>query len=1091
MGRPQATVVLPATFAVLGLAVVALIYWDYARERGTVIAATRAELGAILDLKISEIVTWRSERLAGARVLATDPFLVPALERWLAGRPRSGEAAQIEARLRSFRDEYAYWRLLVIGPGGRLRLQVGPDSDETGAAPEPVPDAHAAFAIGQGTMLRLHRAGAEIHLELTLSLRATSAGPPFAHLVMQSDPRRFLYPLIQRWPTASATGETLLVRRDGDEVVFLNDLRHQAGTALLLRLPVDRSELPAAQVVQGHEGPLEGVDYRGHAVLAVARSVPDSSWFLVSKLDRAEIEAPLTGAARRAGLLALALVALAGLALRAAWERQRRRTVGDLAESEERYRRLFESALEGVALHELVTDAEGRAVDYVFLDVNPSFERLTGLRRHEVVNRPVTQVLPGIERDPFIEAYGRVVSTGVGAHLELHATPLGRTFEISAFSTGERGFATVFSDVTARRAAEERLRLLGAAVEASANALMITDRKGAIVWANESFGRLTGWNPEDCRGKTPRILKSGRHDPAFYETLWRTILSGEVWQAEMTNRRRDGELYVEEQTISPVVDEGGEITHFIAVKIDVTEQQSITRRLQESEERYRVVTETASEGILMIDQDGRILFANRAAQAIFGYTRDELVGLDLIRLMPAALREGHRAGFRRYQETGVPALDWSHVEQRGLHKSGREFPIEMSFGEMQAEERRSFVGIVRDVTAHRQLEEQLRRSQTMEAVGQLASGVAHDFNNLLGVIGGYSELALSSLPAEAPARRRLDEIRKAGEKAAQLTRQLLTLGRGRPPAPEVLDVGHVVAGLEGMLRRVIPEDIRLVTALDAPDCRVLADRGQLEQVLLNLVVNARDAMPQGGRLVIETAVVELDEAYCRSHGVARGAYVMLAVSDTGMGMDAVTREHIFEPFFTTKEAGKGTGLGLATIYGIVKQHEGHVWVYSEPGEGATFKVYLPRAAEAARGAEAGPPPVVARGSGEAVLLVEDDAGLREVSRETLAALGYAVLEAADGAEAIERATRHPEPIRALVTDMVMPGMTGRVLAERLRALDPDLKVLYVSGYAGEVALGGGGLDVGTAFLEKPFTSGALARALGELLAPGPRPGSGE
>src|SRR5436309_13230732 len=384
--------------------------------------------------------------------------------------------------------------------------------------------------------------------------------------------------------------------------------------------------------------------------------------------------------------------------------------------------------------------------------------------------------------------------------------------------------------------------------------------------------------------------------------------------------------------------------------------------------------------------------------------------------------------------------------------------------------------------ALRQSEERLRQAQKMEAVGRLAGGVAHDFNNLLTVITSYSDLLLEDLGSDEPERYDDHQLRKAAEAAAALTRQLLAFSRQQVLQPRALDLKATVTGIEKLLKRLIGEDVRLTTFL-APDLGVVkADPGQIEQIIVNLAVNARDAMPTGGRLTIEAANVEMDEAYARGHAPARpGRYVMLALSDTGIGMDERTRARVFEPFFTTKDPGKGTGLGLATVYGIVKQSGGFVWVYSEPGHGTTFKVYLPRVDEPPEPAPAAPA-IAEPGRGtETVLVVEDAASVRMVTRQVLERYGYLVLEAPNGDTALHLEAKHPGRIHLLLTDVVMPGLSGRQLAEQLAQLRPDMKVLYASGYAADAIVHHGILESGIAYLQKPFTPETLARRVRQVL----------
>jgi len=424
-----------------------------------------------------------------------------------------------------------------------------------------------------------------------------------------------------------------------------------------------------------------------------------------------------------------------------------------------------------------------------------------------------------------------------------------------------------------------------------------------------------------------------------------------------------------------------------------------------------------------------------------------------------------------------------HGELVNRREDGSFYTVQMTISPVRNEEGQitHFIAVQEDITSRKKLEEQFRHAQKLEAVGRLAGGVAHDFNNLLQIINGYCELLIDELVRQDELRGHVQEIKNSVERAAGLTRQLLAFSRQQVLAAQVLDLNRAIVTLAKLLRRLIGEDIELVMVEGSGLARVKADPGQVEQVIMNLAVNARDAMPRGGRLTIETSNIEVDAAYAQSHyPMTPGSYVMLAVSDTGVGMDAGIQGHIFEPFFTTKEMGKGTGLGLATVYGIVKQSGGFIWVQSEVGKGTTFRIYFPFAQEEPS-ADAVMEQVVVAGGSETVLLVEDEEKVRSLMRRYLVARGYTILEARNGQEALVIAGHHKGAIQLLMTDVVMPSMGGRELAELLLPLHPGMKVLFVSGYTHDAIHHDGVMDSGATLLQKPFTAEVLAAKVREVL----------
>jgi PAS domain S-box-containing protein len=500
--------------------------------------------------------------------------------------------------------------------------------------------------------------------------------------------------------------------------------------------------------------------------------------------------------------------------------------------------------------------------------------------------------------------------------------------------------------------------------------------------------------------------------------------------------------------------------------------------LRESEQRYRRIVETTNEGVCIVDVHSVIRFANHRMAGLLGYGVDELLGKSIFDFVESASRSTLEKGL----DKGEGALP-GEIEIRFKRKDGTDLWMLVDSAPIldAAGRREGALAMSLDITSRKRLEDQLRQSQKMEAIGSLAGGVAHDFNNLLSVILSYTTLLLEGLKPGDPIAGELQEVRGAGERAAALTRQLLAFSRRQVLELRVLDLNQVLGGMEKMLKRLLAEDVELSLLTFHGLGKVRADAGQIEQIVMNLVVNARDAMPQGGKISIETGNAELDAAYAALHlGVKPGPYVVLAVTDSGMGMDAATQARIFEPFFTTKEVGKGTGLGLSTVFGIVQQSGGHIWVYSEPGKGTTFKIYLPRIDGEADTVRASSPPATLRGT-ETILLVEDEEAVRGVARSMLRRQGYNVLDAQNGGEAFLVSEKYAATIHLLITDVVMPRMSGRELAERLAPVRPEMKVLYLSGYTDKAIVHHGVLESGIAFLQKPITPDVFLRKVREVL----------
>jgi two-component system, cell cycle sensor histidine kinase and response regulator CckA len=746
-------------------------------------------------------------------------------------------------------------------------------------------------------------------------------------------------------------------------------------------------------------------------------------------------------------------------------------------------RLLFDESSNGIALHEIICDESGAPVDYRFLDINPAFEKMTGLRADVVIGRTAREVIPNLEWT-WIERYGRVALTGHSDEFESYNAAIGRHFLVKAYRPREGQFAVVFSDVTELR---ERTSFAETIISSSGEGIVVFDRDLRYVVFNPVIENLTGMDAADVLGRDPEDVFPWFRAMPLKDRLQRA-LAGEVTSGaefEVVSVRTGVRSRVL-VTYQPHRDLRGEIIGVVGSIRDITARHAAEQALRLSEEHFRAIFDNAGDAIAIYRPDGTIVEANRLLCERLGYSHEELLAMTVAQLdapESAALLKDRVA---QVMSGGTPQFEVIHVSSDGTR-----IPVEVVSRRIDFRGEPAVLTVQRDITDRKRaeaertaLEDQLRQAQKMEGIGRLAGGIAHDFNNLLTIIRGNATLAKAALPLGHESREDLEQIEQAADRAAALTRQLLAFARRTVLKPEAVDLAAVLKRLDPMLSRLLGEDVEIVTTTPSTPVMVMADPSQIEQVIVNLAVNARDAMPDGGKLTIQAAAVDHDEVAATSASpaarVREGRGATLTVTDTGMGMDDEVMLHLFEPFFTTKPPGKGTGLGLATVYGIVEQSGGTVWADSKPGSGTRMTVWLPLIEDQV--AVPAVSPVIAEthvGRTGTILVVEDDEGVCRFATQVLSRAGYTVVAAASGAAALETVGAIRPDV--LLTDVIMPTMNGREVANRMQARQPGLRVVFMSGYADSAIVKHGVLDEEIRYLPKPFSADALLDTIHEAL----------
>jgi PAS domain S-box-containing protein len=965
---PQASGVIPAlvffSLAVLFTGCAYLVFTRY-EENSRAVIASRME--AIAHLKARQIENWLVERHHDAQTLTDNPFLGVRIQRWLArGAPDDAGLMRIQELFNNLIKVYGYRGVYLFDQEGRVRVSAG---KARGFDPRQTALVRKAIDTNRIELDDIHweksAAGQQPDMGLISPFHPGGQGKAVngSAVYLDIDPARELYPLLQDWPTPSSSAESLIVRRDGNEMVFLNELRHLKGSALKLRFPVDEPHLPVAIALRSKAGLVEGNDYRGVPVVTYIGRVAGTPWLLVAKIDKSEAFAQVQSLLQLVSALALVFIMATGLLIFLWWRQQ-------------------QTHLQAAWYR---TELERRALAV----------RLDNLTRHanDIILLVDDQMNIVDANDRAFETYGH---------------------------DREKFLSLTLRDIRAPEAAHDLLEQ----------------------WQQAG-------TPEGARFETIHRRSDSRNFPV--EVSSRTIqIGGKDFKQSIIRDISDRKLAEEELRLSE-------------------------RNFRALSEQFHTLLDAMPDSIFLLDQDYRIIWANAAVTREFGGVPTGMQGTFCyacrnIRPEPCQDCPASRTFRSSQPDSGIITTR----DRRVLDL--RTVPLYTTDGRI-----RGVIEIARDITAHRQTEEQLHHAQKMEAIGTLAGGIAHDFNNLLTSIIGFGSLLQMKIADDDPLKSHVDHIMTAADRAAALTRSLLAYSRKESLELKLLDVNDIVATVERFLSRVIGEDIELTVIPADNPLTILGDRGEIEQVLMNLATNARDSMPGGGSLLIGVKNAEIDESFTSTHGYgSKGRFALITVSDTGSGMDEMVRERIFEPFFTTKELGRGTGLGLAIVYGIVTQHRGFINVTSEPGSGSTFRVYLPLA-EGVPGRELPAASLSARGGGETVLLVEDSAEIRQFLRGLLTGSGYRVLEAADGEEAVDMFRENRNTIDLLLLDVIMPRKNGKQAFDEIRTVKPSVKALFMSGYTADVITRKGIDTEGIELIAKPFTPGSLLERIREVL----------
>jgi PAS domain S-box-containing protein len=1075
------------------LALFAGSVWMYSLQREGWRSEIEKELTAIASLKAKQIADWRSAHLVEAEVLQRDAFLKTTIGAFLS-KPTAKDRQDLVDRLRLLADQHGYSEILVLDTTGqeRFRLHEGSPVHVDNLPPH----LRHAQETGQPVFIDLYSGAADwppnTSIIIPLPIETNSQDFPQGFLLLVSDASRFLFPLLQGWPTPSHTAETLLIRSEADHALILNEPRAQPGAALSLRVPLTDIDRVSVIAALGRQGYVQGTDYRGIEVVAVLVPIENTSWSLVAKIDFKEAFADWHTRAGLQWALQLSLLTLIVLSWLVFWQHLQGAHFKELHQCEianrsamEHQALLLRSIGEGV----IATDAHGQ-----INMMNTFAEQLTGWTSEAALGCPIDDVFvladsrTGEPMAPLVHEVLAAEKMTKRLNQCVLVAKDGRRFHVSesaapVMAEGGRmtGVVLVFRDGSESYRLREEIRqeryLLRLFVEQAPAAIAMLDRKMRYLAVSRRFLLDYGLGGQHILGQLHRDIFPNM--PERWQAVHQSCLEGTVKECEEDSiTLRNGQREWLRWTVHPWRESSGKIGGILFFSEIITWRKAAEEALQQSEAKFRTLFQKHAAVKLLIDpESGRILEANEAAEAFYGWSQAQLQQMrihDINTLSPEQVSAELAKASRE---------DRVHFEFRHRRADGSMRDVAVYSSAVTIHGKIVLHSIVHDITAFRQMEEQLRQAQKMESIGCLAGGVAHEFNNIMAVILGYGQLLLERTPAEDSRRMSIQEIMRAADRSVKITRQLLTFARQQPESIDVFELNSAVHDMLTMLERLVGEQIHMVWQPWSEPLPVVMDASKLDQVLMNLCINARDAITGSGTITIATSLVNYPPVNSViTPECTLSDFVLLTVQDDGSGMDEKTLERIFDPFFTTKAPGEGTGLGLPFVYGIVQQSKGYIEVDSSPGQGTTFKLYLPLACQGAEEVVDVDASIHRSTAGATILLVEDESPLLTMVRLMLEELGYQVLATSSAEEALELGQADDgREIDLLLTDVVLPEMGGKELAEVLQVANPNLKVLFMSGYALQASVSEEADEEKTNFLAKPFRMKDLAAKLQEIL----------